>query len=361
MIYYGVISISCLFAYIGYKLKNKILCFLFSLIAILIPSLIAGYRDTTVGMDLAYYAVPCFDAMCETANWKLFVLYMTGSDLEPLYVLYNYLVTRFTMDIFWALFIQQIIVLGLILITCYRLKDFISVPALYSIFILLCYVQSMSANRQIFAIAVVFFSFYYVIKKNVLKYILIILLATLFHYSAVIALPIYWVYNYCLMVQIKNKHLILVFIIGFVSFVCFPFILQALIDWGLLASKYLRYADDTNKAHTINLIILGILYLTIKFQAIRKKNNNIIFLFLIIVLFMYLCGVYNDVATRVAWYYLLFASLLILKFAKQMRSATFLQSWVVLLFAFQFVYLSITTNFADAIPYTSKELRIKGN
>ena len=63
LIYYAVIAISCLCVYIGFKIKLTLFRQMFNVIAILVPSLLAGYRDTTVGMDLAYYAVPCFNAI----------------------------------------------------------------------------------------------------------------------------------------------------------------------------------------------------------------------------------------------------------------------------------------------------------
>lgn len=358
-IYYIVLFLSGIAVYCATIIQNKFLKLILNLTAILIPSLIAGFRDTTVGMDLAYYAVPCFEIMCNVENWDSLLGYILILELEPLYVLYNYLITRFTEDIFWALFIQQILVIGLVLYTCFRLKRVLSVPALYSIFILLCYVHSMTTNRQIFAIAMVFFSFYYILTKKTVKYSVAIFIAILFHYSAVIALPIYWIYNYSLNLKIKDIHLFFIFILGIICFIYFPAIIQMLINWGLLAEKYIRYADKSYNAHTINIVIIVAIYMTIKLMSKRNKNN-IIYLFLIIVFFMYLCGVYNDVATRVAWYYLLFAALLIMRLARKLPMKSAMQISIVILFAIQFVYLSITTTFADAIPYTSSELNIKG-
>ena len=361
LIYYAVIAISCLCVYIGFKIKLTLFRQMFNVIAILVPSLLAGYRDTTVGMDLAYYAVPCFNAMCDTYSLKLLILYWgTGLDLEPLYIIYNFVITRYTDDIFWALFVQQLIVLGLVLFTCYKLKKYVSVPCLYSIFMLLCYLQSMSANRQIFAIAIVFYSFYYVIVGKKYIYICIILLATFFHYSAIIAMPIFWIYNYFKKNEIKKHHLIVTLLLGTICFLCFPVIIHSLIGLGLLAAKYIRYVDDSNKAHTINLVILVALSLVVSLSSNRKAQNNMLYFMFIIIFFMYLCGVYNDVATRVAWYYLLFAAILALKLSSQIPNKNILKNIVVALFTIQFVYLSIFTSFADAIPYTSTVLKIKG-
>lgn len=358
VIYYIVIILSCFFVFLGSKIKNRFARLLFNVAAVLIPSLIAGYRDTSVGMDLAYYAIPCFDSMCYTHDIKLAMLYVGESGLEPLYVLYNYLITRFTNDIFWALYLQQIFVLGIVLLLCYKLKEHISVYVVYSVFMLLCYTESMSANRQYFALGLALFSFYYVVTKKIIPFLITITFAILFHYSAVMVLPVYWVYNYGSKYGIRKIHLYFVAILGLICFICFPIIIRALIDIGLMATKYERYLDDTFKVHSINIVILFCLFFLLSLFGKKTIQVNLVKLLLILVFFMYMCGVYNDVATRVAWYYLLFAALLMVKIFKQQKNRVLPINIVLILFSIQFIYLSIVTTFADAIPYTSKELKI---
>lgn len=55
-------------------------------------------------------------------------------------------------------------------------------------------------------------------------------------------------------------------------FLCFPVIIHSLIGLGLLATKYIRYVDDSNKAHTINLVILGALSLAVSLSSNRKAK-----------------------------------------------------------------------------------------
>jgi hypothetical protein len=64
------------------------------------------------------------------------------------------------------------------------------------IYIGLFYLISFSVIRQALAMAICFFSYKYLQRKLFLKYSLCILLATLFHYSAIISLFIYYIYHY---------------------------------------------------------------------------------------------------------------------------------------------------------------------
>lgn len=61
LIYLIVIFVSFIFAYIGNKTSTKIIRYVFFSLAILLPSLLAGYRDETVGKrpKLTYCSNKC--------------------------------------------------------------------------------------------------------------------------------------------------------------------------------------------------------------------------------------------------------------------------------------------------------------
>lgn len=360
-LYFSVIVVSYLFVVLSFRTNNKIFSLLLSCIAVLIPSLLAGYRDDTVGMDLMYYAVPCFNSVQGIQNISQLSAYISFSGLEPLYVLYNFIITRFTDDIFWAFFIQQVIVLSMVLFTCYRLRKNLNAPALYLLFMLLCYCLSMSHNRQIFAYGILFYSYYYVLNHKFIKFMICIVVATLFHSSGIIVLPIYFLYVYIIELKgnIKISTLLIVCFAGIAFFYAFPFIITALSNWGFFPSKYLRYADSTNSAHKIDLLLLFLLWFITFIGNRSPQIINIIRIFLILTFFFYLCGVYNDVAARIARYYLLFTMLIITAFAKQSpKTKNFISAYVIFLFLVLYFYQTITTDMAGALPYTSQKLGI---
>lgn len=86
LIYLIVIFVSFIFAYIGNKTSTKIIRYVFFSLAILLPSLLAGYRDETVGHDILAYAVPCFNDLTNIINIKELFIYIETSGLEPLII-----------------------------------------------------------------------------------------------------------------------------------------------------------------------------------------------------------------------------------------------------------------------------------
>lgn len=68
----------------------------------------------------------------------------------------------------------------------------------FSVFLFLCfgyYYYSMNSVRYYMAVALVLVSMQYVLKKQYLKFLLLVLLAALFHKSALLAIPVYLLAN----------------------------------------------------------------------------------------------------------------------------------------------------------------------
>lgn len=83
-----------------------------------------------------------------------------------------------------------------------------------SIFIFLVLFIGPSSNiiRQCMAVSFIFFSFKYIERKQLFKYTLLVLLATTFHYYAIICLPLYFLKDSNSNFFIKKKEYITVFI-----------------------------------------------------------------------------------------------------------------------------------------------------
>ncbi len=358
LVYLITFVISFILAFIGNKQIKGSLRFFFFALSILIPSLLAGFRDETVGYDILIYAVPCFNTLLDITNIKDLFSFMATSGLEPMYVIFNFIITRFTDDIFWSFFLQQIIVLSLVMITCNRLKNIINVPIIYLSYLLFYFCNSMTSNRQVFAVAIVFFSFYYIIRNDLKKFIICIAVATLFHNSAIFTILIFYIYRYA--VNIKGKidfiKLSYIIVIGFLFYVFFPVIINFLITNGLINSKYERYMNAEYNFHKIDILIMLLMYLITFFNKKLPAYNNVLKLFIITAIFINLCGQYNDVATRMAIYFNLFIFINISRLASNSYNGKAIMEYLLILLFVQYLYLAYTTGFSEAIPYTSKEL-----
>ena len=359
-IYIITFIISFSFVLIGNNQRKKNIRWIFFILAILFPSLLAGFRDDTVGHDVLAYVTPCFNNILEINDWELLVPYIILSDLEVFYIIFNFIITRFTDDIFWLYFAQQSIALFLVLLTCEKLKHEINGPVVYLLYLLFFYCISLCIVRQAFAVSIIFFSFYYILNNKRIKFLLCAIIAMLFHNSAVFAIVIFFLYQYAINQKrpISFMKQSLLITIGFSFVLLFPVIISFLLDIGLINSKFERYIDTEDRVHIIDLVITLILYLFTIFAPKMYAHNNVLKIFVIVTSFLILCGQYNDVATRVTIYFTLFIIVNIARLATYSCHRKPILVGLVLLFLVRFLYLGYMSGIAETIPYTSKRIGI---
>ncbi len=349
-------SLCCFFAYL-FKKKKSVFIF-FSLISIILPSLLSGFRDTSVGIDVDLYGVRVFEQSAYLRSFADVFNYSKDYGVELFYVIINVIVQLFSNNIFWLFFIQQVFALSIVSITCYRMKEKINAPLLFTIYLLYYFCWSMCHLRQMFAVAIALLAFSFLIEKKWKVYIILLLVGFFFHKSILfllILLPLNLITER--EQSVKKRYFFLIFIMGSVMYFFFPMILAAMVASGVMDTKYMLYASqEGNQVHKIDFLITLCLFL---FSFIRERyylKNNIKVL-CILIIFVLLCGVYNDVATRIAYYlnFYLFLFILMLsyngKFKLNKKECIFL--CIILI---QFLYLGITSGFSRVIPYTSKVL-----
>lgn len=345
---------------IAWKQKNNTtLFYICSCMVIIVPSLLAGYRDTTVGHDIEVYMVPLFESLNTEENLAAFIIV---SELESAFIIYNYLIRLFTDDIFWAFFVQQILVLSAVYYTCYRLRDKIDAPLYFLIYLLTMYCESMTMARQIFAISAIIFAYPFIMQRQWKYFVVVVVLAYFMHHSALLALPLYpfVVYFGKKNTQISIVNLFMVIVAGLILYMYFPSIVNVLIEYGILPVKYTKYTDQEFNTHKITVLITILCFFTSYFA---KKNNirQEIQVLAIIVFFMLLCGKYNDVAQRIAQYYeyYLFIRVLMVFESLYANNKKIAKTVTVFLLLSFFIFSATKYGFAEAIPYTSKSLNIR--
>ena len=362
-IYLVTFIITYMFSKIAWSnIKNKGLFIFFSIITIILPSLIAGFRDTTVGHDIEAYMVPLFNNLLFVSNANELLYYLFLDELDGFFILFNFCITRFTDNIFWAFFIQQVIVLSLVYITCYKLRNKLNAPLLFFSYLVFYFCSSMSAARQVFAVAMIFYSFPYIIEKKIYKFLLCIIIAWTMHKSAILGITLYPLSVFCNKSNnnISMAKFTIIIIIGMLGYLYFPAILNFLISYGIVPEKYTRYIDQTFSTHKINILLVTLLFFTSTINKGLKAINNEIKIFTIVAFFILLCGVYNDVAQRAALYFILYIFTLffcmtdtLIKQKKRIIEHSFIYLIILIYF-----YTSMYYGYAEAIPYTSKILGI---
>lgn len=188
---------------IAFSEKKRLPIFLlFSAIALLIPCLIAGLRSQTVGTDVMVYVKPLTRASImadDLANYFNTYWYdewrnMYVKDYEIGFSLLVYLVAKLTKNLGAVLFIIQALTITPVYIAISRNRKTMPVWLGMLIYYFLFYNSTLNMMRQWIAMAFLLLAMQMLIEKRGGLTVFFTLFGCLFHYSAVIAIPIYAVY-----------------------------------------------------------------------------------------------------------------------------------------------------------------------
>ena len=145
LIYFVIFIIAFLLSYVAETSKNKIprlLYFLLVMLAVLIPSILAGLRVYGIGTDTKGYMNYIFYKCIHLKDIGSLGTYMVHADVEPIFILVDFIVTRFTTKINVSYFVIELILLGTVYLSCTKLKSKSKVSVAYFIFLILYLVLS---------------------------------------------------------------------------------------------------------------------------------------------------------------------------------------------------------------------------
>lgn len=340
VIYYVFISLVLITAMItndikNYKLKTRIVMTVSSIGIILIQ----GLRHQSIGHDIQSYLVGL--RLSKDMN------FLSGD------ILYNY-------EIGYSIFLQTLarlevgdqeflfLVASIIIIPiAYTIGKKSKIPTL-SIIMYIClgfFLFTFSGLRQSIAFAITFFSYNYIENRNFKKFILSIVIAVLFHKSAIIFVFAYLLYK----VRINEKYLI--FVLGSL-FTIGLFKEQIYIFIHIIYKGYPTVLESTG-AYTM-LIIMVIIYIcSYLFTKPSQINNSFIAYrnYLLMAIAIQIFASISNIIMRAGFYYFIFIILLIPELINQqnnryMRLIIIMVSILIALAFFQFQagsgYLNIT-------------------
>lgn len=293
MIYLITFDLACVLFYfsnfkINVKLNNKFkieLNNIFSILGILLLSVLAGLRSSSVGVDVTAYVLSSFNRV-STYNSILEVI--TNHKMEIGYELLEYIISRFFDDVHWLHFFTQLIIISGVYSFSKLFKDTSNWVLIIFAFLCIYYNQSYNIVRQWLSISIYLSSIKYLLDKNFIKYYLICILSCLFHSSAIITFIIPLFYQYLKTKKYQFKYLIVISIAIITSFVFLDKISLWLIKIGVFSTKYEHYFVNLEGDSSIVMQILSripILLGALIFYKQLVKNNQInvlMFLFLII-------------------------------------------------------------------------------
>lgn len=275
--------------------KSKGLFFLFSVISLIPPVVIAGFRDHTIGSDTDFYILPIF-----TQATRYFLRFDEFVEANPntdyLYLLYTWLVTRIIKESYFFLCMNHIMILFPMYMAAFKFRRYLSPVLFFLIYFLVFYQDSLSIVRQSMAISFSTLAFAYFLSKKYKIYFVLMVLAFGFH-STVILTFLYpvllWYLKKYPLDRYKGKYIIFI-LIGVLIIINLNFLLMFLINSGVLNIKYLIYTSesDTFKGGLgvtnfgVKFVVIFFIY---KFRTLHKESLFVDFAFVLAILDLMLC------------------------------------------------------------------------
>lgn len=290
------ISFLIICAYLCQYCKQSDVVILYMLVVIFI---FTAFRDT-IGVDTPTYQ-EIFNALKE-------------GHVDNLYWELGYLmINRIAIWLGGYFVIVQMLCVGICLVLIYQfLKEWL--PYKLVGIGLLAFVCSMtylsymcSGVRQALAISICLFASRYIINRNFTKFCIAIGIAMLFHTSAIIFSPAYFIYK-------KKIKLSLIIVFFIASYVCAPFV-----KWsydhliGMVTGHYMGYAEmfngDTNKNSGLGVIARIAVWIAVAILCHRALNpdnkmGNMFFNIYIVGICLYLINRNVSILNRLNDYYL---------------------------------------------------------
>lgn len=394
MLYIFCFSLSGLFSYIDFKCKNRkaIIAVLMAVISVFIPCFLAGARDVNIGTDVKTYVTLIFDYIIDV-NPTFSEFFSINWFVESLgygFMALAYIVTRFTDNIFWFMFLIEF----LCIIPVYvALRKCDLTPALKSfsliIFYLSFYGHHLNIMRQSIAMSIVFCGYYFLKEKKYTRYLLLCLICSLFiHETAVLGIVSFILYYACVNYnkleitlgkrkkilikndtsKLSNKQYIIILILISMQILAFIFLRKIIIIVAQFKSTYI-YQVRHMGAYNVgiyNLIFYILLFipLVLYYPYLTKKDSIYRFYFFNLVV-AFIFSMFSGVSiqlSRLQLYQYMYISIYIPKAISEIKSFKgrfIFCTYYTFLFILNWVYFFCISGYGEIYPYTSQLLGIE--
>lgn len=333
LIYFFSAALSVFFIKRAEKKKKRKLS---AALGVLIPSVVAAFRES--GIDLATYR-----------SWYDFIHAGGKYDVELGWNILNKIAPSFAALQFLAAFI-------FFFVSYLAIKKFDAPNRWLSWLIILSLSTGMLYNmtRQAIAVAFIFLGTAYFSKKKYFKFLISVLLATLFHKTAIIMsllLPLYW------FIMKRVKKLILVTaIMSAASILCVPMIVWAVRRLGLFSTYMLDKSFELSLSFLLYTLPPLLLYAwkpSVFKEDKRVRFCLVLYLFIIPMQFL---GMRLPFADRIMFYFrpaiAIAVPLMIARYAEIDKSKVkWIKAGYVLWFIFYHIMMGFLLNENGMYPY----------
>lgn len=260
--------------------KNKWLFYFFTVIGLLPPIIIAGFRNHTVGSDTDFYILPIFYQATHYFT-KIDEFIDANPNTDILYLVYTWGVSRITNESYIFLSLNHILILLPLYITAIKCRNYSSPVIFFLLYYLIFYQESLSIVRQSIAISFSMLAFVFYLERKLKLYFCLMAIAFGFHSTVIITLLYPLILKYLKKYPLNENNMKFSFfiILGVLVVVNLNFLLMFLINAGVLNMKYLIYTAQSDAFKgglgvtnfIIKIVIIFFIY------CFRKKHKSSIF------------------------------------------------------------------------------------
>lgn len=304
---------SCFFLYLSDKKKYKKTRTIFVIIALLIPSVIAGIRDYTIGTDVLLYGNNWFERAISYESMYQYLMKAKEYSVGVGYAAINFIVSRFSSSPHMFYFVYELLQLTVLYAAIKPYKNKLSVAFAFLIYYFLFFNNSLNILRQAMAIVLVLYSYRFARDKKNVGFCVTIALAYSFHSSAIVGLAIYpicWAYRKRFVKKWVRPMIVvasLSLIVGYRSL--FELLTKTNLISGARYEKYLT--QDIIGGRYIGLaywfIIILLLINTRKENKLKLEDASVLEMFLFIsAIFTLLPFFGSALLSRVSYYFDIF-------------------------------------------------------
>ncbi len=197
---------------------------------------IGTFRAINIGTDNTLYSL-WFQNMAKITNIIDGINYGT-TDIG--YNLLSFFVSRFSSSYTVMCFATSIITISVLFISLYFIREEISISFSTLIFMLMFFCNLLNLVRQGIALSLSFTAIIFLSRDKMKLYFIFLVLAVLFHNTAICLLIMYPIYQFISIGNAKLKFLI-IFIMSYSAIILMGRIVSTLVSVGILRSRYLNY------------------------------------------------------------------------------------------------------------------------
>lgn len=344
------------------KLKmTRALSVLFAAVGLLIPSILAGLRDFSIGTDIDLYGNVWFER-AHRAGFFQYLRWATTSSIGMVYAILNYIVGMFTKDPHVFYFVLMLTEFVLVYWAVTRFRENISVPLAMLIYYFLFYNITLNILRQSLALAIMTAAVSCLARNKDKQFLVLWLLAGLAHSSALLMIVLLPLKIYSKQRE-KRFNTLVLFCVTSLAMVAYSKILALLIHVGILSERYAIYMGDIAAGGRMTrsaLFIVISLLIVVAYPGLQRYDKGMVFLINIAMVASALTLILffgNNQIIRIAYYFdlsLLFILPMldhVISFELFGKRAKWLHIFVLLLLAAYWFITVVVQRSGETYPY----------